>query len=99
MPFYLATREFFRLVRERLAPGGILALNVATVPDDDSLLDGIAGHAGARVRRVRVWPALRFNQIVLGFDEPRGHRARANDVPAELRPLDPSCSIATARRR
>ena len=51
VPFYLATREFFRLARERLAPGGILALNVASVPGDESLLDGIAGHADARVRR------------------------------------------------
>src|SRR4029079_5825138 len=43
VPFYLATREFFRLARERLAPGGIVALNVAAVPGDESLLDGIAG--------------------------------------------------------
>ena len=43
VPFYLATREFFRLARERLAPGGILALNVASVPGDESLLDGISG--------------------------------------------------------
>ncbi len=43
VPFYLATREFFRLARERLEPGGILALNVASVPGDESLLDGISG--------------------------------------------------------
>ena len=43
VPFYLATREFFRLARDRLAPGGILALNVASVPGDERLLDGIAG--------------------------------------------------------
>ena len=43
VPFYLATREFFRLARERLEPGGILALNIASVPGDDRLLDGIAG--------------------------------------------------------
>ena len=29
VPFYLATREFFRLVRDHLTPGGIVALNVA----------------------------------------------------------------------
>ena len=32
VPFYLATREFFELVRSRLRPGGLVALNVATVP-------------------------------------------------------------------
>ena len=39
VPFYLATQEFFELVRERLAPGGIVALNVATVPDNHDLAD------------------------------------------------------------
>ena len=70
VPFYLATREFFRLARERLRPGGIVALNVASVPGDDSLLDGIAGTLAARVAAVAVWPALRFNKIVLAFDGP-----------------------------
>ena len=37
VPFYLATQEFFRLVRSRLRPGGIVALNVATVPGDHRL--------------------------------------------------------------
>ncbi|MDX6512930.1 MAG: hypothetical protein QOE36_2434, partial [Gaiellaceae bacterium] len=43
VPFYLATQEFFELARSRLAPGGILALNVATVPGDHRLAQGIAG--------------------------------------------------------
>ena len=28
IPFYLTTLEFFRLVRERLAPGGVVIVNV-----------------------------------------------------------------------
>ena len=43
VPFYLTTREFFALCRKRLAPGGIVALNVSTVPGDTRLVDGIAG--------------------------------------------------------
>ena len=89
VPFYLATREFFRLARERLAPGGIIALNVASVPGDDSLLDGIAGTLTHEFESVAVWPALRFNKILLAFDEPHPfvrHPARA-DVAPELRPL------------
>ena len=70
VPFYLATREFFRLARDRLAPGGILALNVASVPGDTSLLDGITGTLTHEFEQVAVWPALRFNKIVLAFDEP-----------------------------
>jgi hypothetical protein len=88
VPFYLATREFFRLARERLAPGGIVALNVASVPGDNSLLDGIAGTLTHEFDSVAVWPALRFNKILLAFDEPRPFvRIRSTDIAPELRPL------------
>jgi spermidine synthase len=88
VPFYLATREFFRLARERLEPGGILALNVASVPGDESLLDGIAGTLAWEFPQVAVWPALRFNRILLAFDRPgRLALVRGDEVPAELRPL------------
>jgi spermidine synthase len=70
VPFYLATREFFELVRSRLAPGGILALNVATVPGDDELVDGIAGTVAAVFPEVRIWPPLRFNHFVIGLTMP-----------------------------
>jgi len=70
VPFYLATREFFRLVRERLTPGGIVALNVAAVPDDKRLVRAIGGTVGAELPQVLEWPVLRFNTIVLGLTEP-----------------------------
>jgi spermidine synthase len=87
VPFYLATREFFRLARDRLAPGGIVALNVASVPGDDRLLEGIAGTVRHEFDAVDVWPALRFNKILLAYDEPGIHRIVLNDVQPELRPL------------
>jgi spermidine synthase len=88
VPFYLATREFFRLARQRLEPGGILALNVATVPDDDSLLDGMAGTLKYEFDDVSIWPALRFNKLLLAFDRPVAPRSVDVDaVPAPLRPL------------
>ena len=67
VPFYLATREFFRLVHRHLAPGGIVALNVATVPDDRSLEENLAGTLAAEFESVHVWPVLRFNHVVVGF--------------------------------
>ena len=70
VPFYLATREFFRLVREHLAPGGIVALNVATIPDDNSLERALVGTLASELPIVKVWPVLRFNHVVLGFTEP-----------------------------
>jgi predicted membrane-bound spermidine synthase len=74
VPFYLATREFFRLVREHLAPGGIVMLNVATVPGDDRLVDGVAGTLATELPQVLRWPALRFNTFVVGLAQPLGRR-------------------------
>jgi len=87
VPFYLATREFFELARERLRAGGILALNVAAVPGDTALLDGITGTLLHEFEQVSVWPALRFNKIVVAFDEPASGpelAGRLEDGPPEL---------------
>ena len=70
VPFYLATREFFRLCRQRLAPGGIIALNVSTVPGDHRLADAIAGTLRTEFPQVVTWQALRFNQFVVGLTAP-----------------------------
>ena len=70
VPFYLATREFFRLVSDHLTPGGIVALNVAAVPDDRRLVEAVGGTLAAEFPQVLEWPALRFNTIVLGLTEP-----------------------------
>ncbi|MEO8092524.1 MAG: fused MFS/spermidine synthase [bacterium] len=37
IPFYLATREFFELARERLAPGGVLIVNAGHPEGNDDL--------------------------------------------------------------
>jgi spermidine synthase len=90
VPFYLATREFFELVRERLTPGGIVALNVAAVPDDKRLVRAIGRTLAAELPQVLEWPALRFNTIVLGSTDPLapaelGRRLRSG--PRDLAPL------------
>ncbi|MBA2643650.1 MAG: fused MFS/spermidine synthase [Actinobacteria bacterium] len=90
VPFYLATREFFALVRERLAPGGIVALNVAAVPGDKRLVSAIGRTLAAELPRVLEWPALRFNTIVLGLTEPvspAALRTRLETGPGALAPL------------
>jgi spermidine synthase len=84
VPFYLATREFFRLARERLAPDGILALNVASVPGDDRLLEGIASTLTHEFSAVSIWPALRFNKILLGLE---GIEFGSRVVHPDLQPL------------
>ena len=70
VPFYLATQEFFALVRARLAPGGIVALNVAATPDDKRLANKLGGTLATEFPQVLAWPALRFNTIVLGLTRP-----------------------------
>jgi spermidine synthase len=104
VPFYLATREFFELVRDRLEPGGIVALNVAAVPDDKRLVEAVGGTLGSKLPQVLAWPALRFNTIVLGLTEPltdeERRRRLATGPPdlasirallaADARPLQPA---------
>jgi hypothetical protein len=86
VPFYLATQEFFQLVREHLRPGGIVALNVATVPGDERLARDVAGTLATVFPSVRMWPALPLNRLVLGFTGPV-EPARLRRAPARLRPL------------
>ena len=87
VPFYLATREFFALVRDRLEPGGMVALNVAAVPDDKRLVNAIGRTVAAELPQVLQWPVLRFNTIVLGLTEPLDEaeiRRRLREGPADL---------------
>ena len=90
VPFYLATREFFELVRKRLAPGGIVALNVASVPGDTRLARAIATTLAAELPSVWTWQALRFNQIVIALELPLPKRElvrRLRAVTGDLAPL------------
>ncbi|HET7744247.1 MAG TPA: fused MFS/spermidine synthase [Gaiellaceae bacterium] len=92
VPFYLATQEFFRLVRERLAPGGIVVLNVAATPDDKRLVRDIGGTLATELPETLAWPVLRFNTLVLGFERPLSRTAierRSRALPHDLLPLRP----------
>ncbi|MBE3032169.1 MAG: fused MFS/spermidine synthase [Actinobacteria bacterium] len=90
VPFYLATREFFRLARQRLRPGGIVALNVSTVPGDDRLARAVAGTLATEFPQVVTWQALRFNQFVVGLSAPQSRAvmtARLRAAPPDLLPI------------
>jgi Spermine/spermidine synthase domain len=99
VPFYLATEEFFELVRDRLYPGGIVLLNVATTPDNHSLAEHIGGTLASVLPRAFAWQPLRFNQIVIGQNgpatgsvrpAPRDVRPLVEDLRRNLRPIEPS---------
>jgi predicted membrane-bound spermidine synthase len=92
IPFYLATREFFRLVREHLQPGGIAALNVARVPGDERLPEAVGTTVLAEFPQAWRWPALSFNEIVLAFDREVSRDelvARVAAAPEPVAPLVP----------
>ncbi|HET7572524.1 MAG TPA: fused MFS/spermidine synthase [Gaiellaceae bacterium] len=99
VPFYLATREFFRLARERLRPGGILALNVATVPGDHRLARGIAGTLRTVFPQVLAWQALDLNRLVLGLDRPLGRAALRAAVPRTPAPVRSLTRLLAAHAR
>jgi spermidine synthase len=90
VPFYLTTKEFFRLARSRLEPGGAVAINVATVPGNHTFADAVSGTMATEFPVALAWQALRFNQFVIGLDRPAPEavlRERLARSSARLRPL------------
>ncbi len=92
IPFQLATREFFQLVREHLAPGGAVGLNVARVPGDDRLVRTVASTLRTVFPQVWRWDALRFNSLVVASDR----RLDRGELRRRLRRVAPAAgSLAT----
>ena len=92
IPFYLATQEFFALLRAHLNPGGGVALNVERVPGNDQLVRAIAGTVATEFPQVVVWPALHFNELVVGLSEPipiASLARRFTALPKNVRVLGP----------
>ena len=91
IPFYLATREFFDVVRERLAPGGVVAINVGHPPQSAKLEQVLTATLGSVFGRDRVRrdPVDQTNTMLLGSTtsaDPATALRRA-DVPSEVRPV------------
>jgi spermidine synthase len=88
IPFYLATREFFELTRERLAPGGLVIVNVGH-PEGAHELERVLGRTmAAAFPRVLRYPIEDTNTLlVAGEGSFSGGRLRANleTLPAPLR--------------
>ena len=97
IPFYLATEEFFALARERLNPGGVLALNVAAVPGDRKLSEAIGSTVLAAFPQAWRWRPLRFNELVLAFSEPVSRAELARRARAVDRRLTPLATLFAAR--
>ncbi len=93
IPFHLSTKEFFELVRDRLNPGGVVAINVGTPPDQTEVVDRIAGTMRSVFPLVLDTRYERFNSVLVGFRDP-------TDAAAALRRLrDASGPAAVPARR
>src|SRR5829696_270941 len=97
IPFYLTTREFFELARERLAPGGVVIVNVGHAEDSDELERVLGTTMGSAFPRVLRDPIEPTNTLLVGGDAGLSARRLAR-VAASLGPdLRPLAREAAAR--
>ena len=89
IPFYLATREFFELVRDRLAPGGLLIVNVGH-PDGSTELEKVVGRTMAEAFPVVLRdPIEEENTLMVGAETGSAAHLRemARGLPPDLQTI------------
>jgi spermidine synthase len=80
IPFYLVTKEFFQLVRDRLTPNGRVVVNVGHPSGDSALEKAMTATMKSVFPVVRRDPAEPTNTILVAGRNPRGGRlAKALD--------------------
>jgi spermidine synthase len=90
IPFYLATREFFELARDRLAPGGVVIVNAGHPEGNDDLERVLGRTMGEVFPTVLRDPIEPTNTLLLGTEgeaSSRRLRLEARDLDPPLRPL------------
>jgi spermidine synthase len=88
IPFYLTTREFFELVRERLAPGGVLVVNAGHPEGQDELEKVLTATVAEVFPHVARDPIEPTNTLIVASADPLSPgriRAAASRVPPGLR--------------
>ncbi len=89
IPFYLATREFFDLVRDRLVPGGMVLVNVGH-PEESDRLERVLTATIADVFGVVSRDPVTPTNVMLMAARPGGAAGGALgavSLPADLRPV------------
>ena len=97
IPFYLSTREFFELCRERLAPGGTIVINIGHPEGQDELEEVLSATIGAAFPNVLRYPFDETNSLVVAGEEPVSVarlRAAVDELPLELQ----TAALAAADR-
>jgi spermidine synthase len=87
IPFYLVTKEFFQLGRDRLVPGGVVVVNVGH-PEGSDELEKVLGRTLAEVFPVVMRdPIEPTNTLLLASEAPGSAgrlRAAASRLPSDL---------------
>jgi spermidine synthase len=90
IPFYLTTEEFFALVRDRLTPGGVVAINIGHPEGSDRLEKVLTATVRTAFHNVVRDPVEGVNTVLLGSNGPLSParlRAASAALPADLQPL------------
>ncbi len=88
IPFYLTTREFFELVRDRLRPGGSVIINIGHPSDSDGLEKALSATLGKVFAHVSRDPILSESSLVIASDSQLSAEAvREAPLPGDLQPL------------
>ncbi len=85
IPFYMATKEFFELARDRLAPGGVVVVNVGHPEGIDTFEQVVGRTMEAVFPTVLRDPAEQTNTLLLGSEAPASARRLAEAAETRLR--------------
>jgi spermidine synthase len=99
IPFYLSTREFFELCRDRLAPGGAIVLNIGHPEGQDDLEQVLSATIGAAFPNVLRYPFDETNTLVVASERSVSVRrlaAAARRLPLALRPAARAAAARSA---
>jgi spermidine synthase len=101
IPFYLSTREFFELARDRLAPGGVVVINVGHPEGYDRLERVLSATMGKAFTHIARDPMEPTNTILMGSQSPitgANLLAASRSLPDALRPLAQRAAARLAPR-
>ena len=85
IPFYMVTEEFFELARDRLAPGGVVIVNVGH-PEGSDEFEKVLGATMAEVfPTVLRDPAEQTNTLMLGTESPASPEKLAAAARSRMR--------------
>jgi spermidine synthase len=97
IPFYLATREFFELARDRLAPGGVLIVNAGHPEGQDDLEKVLTATLGEVFPNLLRDPIEDTNTLIVASESPLSAERLRDTVPSLPPGLRATASAAAAR--